>query len=139
LIPASGGKADEPRAESRVGTSAAVVADRELEQAVTCFDSYLRRGSVGVLRDVRERFRDDVIGSHLYRRRQPRLGAQVELDGDRRSPGERLEGGPEPALCQDRRMNAARDLHQVFQSARQATSCVRHLAFTLVVRRHRGI
>ena len=70
---------------------AAVVADRELEQAVTCFDSYLRRGSVGVLRDVRERFRDDVIGSHLDRRRQPRLGAQVELDGDRRSPGERLE------------------------------------------------
>jgi hypothetical protein len=46
-----------------------------------------------MLHGVRDRLRDNAISSHLYRRRQPRLGAWVELDGDGRPPGERLEGG----------------------------------------------
>jgi hypothetical protein len=39
-----------------------------------CVNDDLGCGSVRVLRDVRQRLRDHVVGSYLYRRGQPPLG-----------------------------------------------------------------
>jgi hypothetical protein len=50
------GEAYESGTACRIGPSAAIVADRERKDTVTRFDRDVRRGSVRVLRDIRERF-----------------------------------------------------------------------------------
>lgn len=50
------GEAYESGTACRIGPAAAIVADRELEDAVTRFDGNVHHGSMRVLRGIRERF-----------------------------------------------------------------------------------
>ena len=103
----------------RVGAAGAVVADRDAQDA-----SGRRRGRRstltarrGVLGGVGQRLGDDVVGGDLDLLGQPLLDAHVELDRDRRAAGERLERRAQPALGEDRRVDAAGDLAQLVQRA----------------------
>ena len=66
---------------------------------------------------VGQRLSDDVVGADLDLVGQPLVGAYLQLDRDRRAAGERPEGAAEPALGQDRGVDAARDLAQLVQRA----------------------
>ena len=73
-----------------------------------------------MLRGVRERFRNHVVGSDLDPVGEPTLRAHVELDRDWRAKGERLECRREATLRQDGRMDTARHLAEFFDHARQS-------------------
>ncbi len=62
---------------------------------------------------VRERLRDDVIRRYLDRLREPRDRGHIELDRDRGPAGQRPQRRPQPAVGQDRRVDAAGDLAQI--------------------------
>jgi hypothetical protein len=50
------GEANESGTAGGIGPAATIVADRKLEDSVTCFDGDMHRGGVRVLRGIRERF-----------------------------------------------------------------------------------
>ena len=74
---------DQTRASARVGSSRTVVDDREPKSFLIRMHINLHMRSVGVLRGVRERLRDHVVGSHLDLVGEPALTVCVELDRDR--------------------------------------------------------
>src|ERR1700722_11983805 len=74
------GEAYEPGTAAGIGPSAAIVADREPEDSVARFDQDLYLRGACMLRGIRERFGDDVIGGDFHRLGQLRLGAHLEQD-----------------------------------------------------------
>jgi len=70
-----------------------------------------------VLGRVGQRFGDDVVGADLDRLGEPSAGTYLEADRDRGAAGERLEGGVEATVGQDREVDAARGLAQLVQRA----------------------
>ena len=70
---------------------------------------------MGVLRDVRERLRDDVERGRLDRLGQPLRRHGVELDRERRARGERLERRREPAVGEHGRVDPAGELAQLLE------------------------
>jgi len=66
---------------------------------------------------VGQRLGGDVVSADLNRLRQPLFRRYPQVDGDGGAAGERLERGPEAALGQDRRVDAAGGLAQVLKRA----------------------
>src|SRR4051794_4304039 len=73
---------DQTRASARIGSSRTVVDDREAKSFLLGVEINLHMRGVGVLRGVRERLRDHVVGSYLDLVGKPALTACVELDRD---------------------------------------------------------
>src|SRR6266508_1389291 len=100
------GEPDEPGAPPPGGATGAVVADRQVQAAVTRLDLDMGGRGVGVLGGVGQRLGDDVVRGDLDLLGQPRLDVHVELDRDGGAAGQRLQRGTEAALGQDRRVDA---------------------------------
>src|SRR5262245_49908307 len=75
--------------------------------------------SAGVLGGIGERLGDDIIGSDLDRRRETRLDFHVNLDGECGTASKHLERWSESSLRQDRWVDAARNLSELFQRLAQ--------------------
>ena len=80
-----------------------------------------------MLRDIRECFRGDVVGRDLDSIGRPLLMTHVELHGNGRAEGERLERGGQAALAQDGWMDPARHLPKLVDDARHAIGEATHL------------
>ncbi len=109
------GQADEPGASPEGSPADAVVADREVEQAVACLGLDLSHRRLGVLGRVGECLGDDVVRGHLDRLGQPSPDVDLQLDRDGGAAGQGLERRPKPALGQDGWMDAARQLLELGQ------------------------
>src|SRR5205814_1534192 len=81
-----------------------VVDDLDDREPVVAHHPDARERGLRVLRDVRQRLRDDVERGRLDRARQPLLERRVELDRQRRPRGEALQSGVEPAVGQHGRV-----------------------------------
>ena len=79
-------------------------------------------GGARVLRDVRQRLRDDVVGGGLDVRDEPLVGCD-QLDGHRRACRERLERGPEAAVRENGRVDSSRELAKLLE--RLSELCLR--------------
>ena len=98
----------------RVGAAHAVVGDLDRHPAVRARDLDRDAGGVCVLGDVGERLAGDEVGRCLDGVGQP-LRTDGQLDRHRRAPRERGEGGSEPFLGEDRRVDAARERPQLVE------------------------
>ncbi len=78
-----------------VGATGTVVTDRDAQDGVcgVGFDGDRDGRGAGVLGRVGQRLGDDVVRADLDLAGQPPVGAQVEMDRDRRAASERIEGG----------------------------------------------
>jgi hypothetical protein len=74
---------------------------------------FVEVGGACVLRDVDERFGDHEVGGELDRLRQAFAGRRLELDRERGAAGHRLECGVEPAVGEQRGVDATRQLAQL--------------------------
>jgi hypothetical protein len=104
---------------AEVGAAAAVVADAQVQDAVTFGHLDIGAGGAGVLGGVGECLGDGVVGGGLDRFGQPPVDLDVELDRDGGSAGQCFECGGQAAVGQDGRVQAAGNLAQVFQYAVQ--------------------
>jgi len=102
-----------------VGAAHPVIRHLDDDSVAGNADPYGDRPRFRVLRDVRERFRDDVEDRHLDRARQRPVEVDLELDRDARALGQRLERGREAAIGEDRRMEAARQLAELLKGERE--------------------
>ena len=104
----------EPHETAAVGPGAsdAVVAHLDSQRAV--LDARRDRGAVGarVLRDVGQRLGDDEVGGRLDRGREPAHG-HVDLDRHRHPRRQRVHSRAQPAVGEDRREDAVRELAQL--------------------------
>ena len=75
-----------------------------------CASRHARVACVRVARDVGQRLGAEEVRRCFDARRQPALELDVELDGKRHACCQSLERWPEAVLCEDRRMDAAREL-----------------------------
>lgn len=125
------GEADEAGTASEIGPSRAVVVNRKFQHISGNYDGDLHERGMGVLGRIRQRFRHDVIGGDLHRRRRPRLDTDRKVDRDSRPPGQRLEGAREPAVGQDGRVDAARDLLQFLKRLRKPVNQLGQLLLKL--------
>src|SRR5207244_12294388 len=112
------GQSPQARSLRGIGPADAVVRDLDARRAIQLRDLDPDEGGLRVFRDVRERLRDDVVGGRLDGRGQARL-AGLDLDGQRHARGERLQGGVQAAVREDRRMNAACELAQLLERLRK--------------------
>ena len=94
-----------------------------MQEAADRLDVDVGHRRPGVLGGIGQRLGHDEVRSHLDPLRQAGLDVDLELHGDRRPTGERLESGREPSLRQDRRVDAAGQLPELVERAGQA---VRH-------------
>ena len=72
-----------------------------------------------MLGDVRDRLGDDVVDGRLDLLGEPLLGQLDELDGERRARQDRLQRRAEAAVGEDRGVDAARQLAQLVERARE--------------------
>ena len=113
---------DEPaeaRAIRRVGAADAVVRHEHVERAVRLRDLDPRRRRLRVLRDVRERLRDDVVRGRLGLRREALVRRATSSTGIGARDAERLERGAESAVGEDGGMDPAGELAQFRERLRQ--------------------
>ena len=80
------------------------------------------RGRLGVLADVRETLRDDVVGRDLDLLGQPLFEAHRQLDGSRRMRGDRLERHLEAVPAEHGRMETARNRAKLVERHRDLAS-----------------
>ena len=108
LQPAQAGAALDVRAAD------AVVGDHDLDARRPRGGS-CTRASCGprVAGDVGQRLGGDEVGGRLDLRRGPLVELDVDLDRQRHAVGEPLHGRPEPAVGEDRGVDAARELAQL--------------------------
>ena len=101
-------------------------------------------GGVRVLGRVGQRLGHQVVGGHLDRLGQPPVDADGQLDRDGGAAGQGLERRAQPALGEDRRVDAAGQLAQLVQRAGQPGGQVAQLGGQLASlgrhrRLHRGL
>ena len=109
-----------PAADGRIHAAHAVVGDPHDERLGLQPDLHPRLLGLRVARDVRQRLRDQEVRGGLDRRGQPLLRQlHLHLHRHRRPLGERVDRRGEPAVGEDRGMDAARELAQLRQRARQ--------------------
>ncbi|MEN3263928.1 MAG: hypothetical protein V7646_822 [Pseudonocardia sp.] len=80
---------------------------------VALFDGGVGVGGVGVFGGVGECLGHDEVGGHLDRVRGAGVGSDVEFHRERGAAGQAAQGRAEPALGQDRGVDAAGDLAQL--------------------------
>ena len=97
-----------PRAGERVGAALPVVLDDDHDAAVALAHAHRRARRLGVLRDVRQGFRDDVVGGDRDVRVERRV-RDVELDRDRRAGDHDPQRSRKATLRQRGRMDALRE------------------------------
>src|SRR5207245_7883758 len=112
------GQSPQARSLRGIGPADAVVRDLDVRGAVQLGDLDADERGLRVFRDVCERLRDDVVGRCLDGRGQARLAA-LDLDRQRHSRGECIQGGVEAAVREDRRMDAACELAQLLERLRE--------------------
>jgi hypothetical protein len=96
-----------------VRAAAAVVADPHVQDALAGNDLDLGGRGAGVLGGVGQRLGDGVVGGDLDRLGQPPGRLDVKADGNCGAAGQRPQRRAQPALGQDRRVEAAGDLAQL--------------------------
>ncbi len=99
----------------RVGPAHAVVGHLHHHVSVVAHRPYGRPRGRRVLGHVGERLGHDEVGRRLHRLGQPLAGRGLQLHGDRRAMGERLERGVEAAVAEHGRVDAARQLAQLLE------------------------
>src|SRR5215207_3279290 len=103
-------EAPQPGSQSDVSAADAVVADFDREPAVAVCDCHrgVRRG--GVLGDVGQRLGDDEVGGQLDLLGELSRGHLAHLDRQRSAVSECLDGRPEAAIGEHRRVDPTRQL-----------------------------
>ena len=96
------------RAGERVGAALPVVLDDDHDAAVALTDAHRGARRLGVLRDVRQGFRDDVVGGDRDVGVERRV-RDVELDRDGRAGNHDPQRGRKSTLRQRGRMDALRE------------------------------
>ena len=109
------GKSGEAGSPGGIGAAHSVVTDGQLQAAIVRPDIDMGDGRVCVLGRICQRFTDDVIRADLNRFGQACWEIDLDLDGDRRSPGQSLKRRCEAALGQDRGVDTTRNFSQVVQ------------------------
>src|SRR5690348_10301626 len=104
---------DEPGPRGRLRASDSVVAHDDRREPVRALDRNAGVCRLRVLRDVRDRLRDQVVDRRLDGVRQPVVRNTSELDRDRRALGERADCTLETSLGENGRVNPARELPQL--------------------------
>ncbi len=90
-------------------------------------------GRARVPGDVGERFGDNEVDGCLNARGRSLGELKFELHGDRRAQSERFERGGEAAICEERGVDAARELTQLGECLRKLGACgIDELAARLV-------
>src|ERR1700733_985996 len=100
-----------------IGAAASVVTDVDPQHAVAHADLHLRRGGLRVLGHVGQRLGDRVVSGEFDRLGQPPRPLNVEAHGNGGAAGQRPERRAQPALGEDRRVDAASDLAQLLKHA----------------------
>ena len=108
---------DQARAAGEVRPTAAVVADADAQHALADRHLDIRDGRVRVLGRVGQRLGHDIVGGDLGRLWQPSPHADIQADRNGRAAGQCLQRRAQPALGQDRRVQAIGDLAQLVQDA----------------------
>ncbi len=86
-----------------VGAAGAIVDDRDRQGLLSSTSRHLRFAVRGVLGDVGERLGDDEVGGGLDRGRGAAVDLGPDRNWDRRAAAQRLDGGDEAAVNEDRR------------------------------------
>ena len=110
------GEAAQARPLGGIGAADPVVRDGHDRTAVLARDADVHLGRLRVLDHVRERLGDHVVGGRLDLARQL-LGRRLELDRHGRAVGESLDGGCEPSIRQDSRVDPARELAELVEGS----------------------
>jgi len=109
------GKSGEAGSPGGIDAAHSVVTDRQLQAAIVRADIDVGDGRVCVLGRICQRFTDDVVRADLNRFGQGCWEIDLDLDGDRRSPGQSLKRRSEPAVGQDCGVDTTRNFSQVVQ------------------------
>ena len=112
-------QAAQPGAALDVGAADAVVGDDHHDALAGAADLHARLVRPRVAGDVGQRLGDHEVGGGLDLRRRALVELDVDLDGQRHAVGEPLHGGPEPAVGEDRGVDAARELAQLGERDRE--------------------
>jgi hypothetical protein len=108
------GEPAQPAAGAGVGAADPVVAHLDPQSAARAPESHADRRGLGMPGGVGQGLRDEVVGGGLDSLWEA-LAQRLELDRHGRSRGERLERRSQPALAQDRGVDAAGQLAQLVQ------------------------
>ena len=103
------------RAASWVCPADAVVSDTDPEAAVAQFGGHVDARGLGVLRGVRQRLRDEVIGGNLDRSSHTSFESYIEHHRDRRTSRKRPQRRREAAAGQGGRVKPGSDRAQFFE------------------------
>ena len=103
----------QPGARVELDAADAVVRDLDERGPVVARDPHRRPRRLGVARDVGQRLRDDVVGDGLDVGREALAQRAFHVDGNGGAPGEARDGGREPLVGQDGRMDPAGKLAQL--------------------------
>jgi hypothetical protein len=131
-------QSNQARASSWIRAADAVILNRELERPVLLDDVDAHDRRARMPGHVRERFRDNVVRSHLDAFRHTKIDSCVQLHRHGRTTGERFQRGAEPSVREDRWMDAAGDLSQVVDRGPQPAGDPRDLRLELAIGREGG-
>ena len=115
-----------PRAPVRAADP--VVGDLDDRAAVGPLHADAHRARLGVLGDVGQRLRDDVVGGGLDAVGEPLGQADVELERQPRAVGELLERGAQAALGEDAGVDALGELAQLAERVGERRARLRRAA-----------
>ena len=113
------GEAAQARPAAGIRAADSIVAHFDVRVAIYPPHGDRGRARVGVLGHVGQRLGDHEVGRGLDRLGQPLAGNLDDLDRQRRADGERLDRRAEPAIGQHGRVDAAGELAQLLERARQ--------------------
>ena len=118
---------DETGAARRVRAADAVVPSRDVHDAISRGDVDVDARRLRVLGGVGDDLGDGVVGGDLDAVGDVIADIDVERDGYRRAARERPQGGTEPALGEDRRVDSSRDVAERLERPGQTIDDLRQL------------